>query len=149
MTSVRQIPTALSVVAYLFLFTAALSVIDIGVSASRGHVHPNCGFLGLWICAGLRRHSRGWRTCALVFTWLGLISYGVMFAIISCAMIINVEQLIQAPPFDFGDIKRVEGSLIWPWMLYAPLFVLQICQYRILRRSDIRSLFYGESRISA
>jgi hypothetical protein len=149
MTSGRQIPTPLSVVAYLFLIMAILSVVDIAVSASRGHTHPNFGFLGLWIYAGLRRYSRGWRTCALVFLWLGFISCVGMIALFSFCMIFNAEQIIQAPPFGFQDFKSSEAEFIWPVLVFALLFVLQLWQYRVLTRPSIRSLFYGESQTAA
>jgi hypothetical protein len=149
MTSERQIPTPLSVVAYIFLIMAILSVVDIAVSASRGHIHPNFGFLGLWIYTGLRRYSRPWRTCALVFIWMGFILYGFLIALFLYFMAFNAEQVIQAPPFDFEDIKASGVEFIWPLILFALLFVLQLWQYRVLTRPSIRSLFYGETQTSA
>jgi hypothetical protein len=146
MTSGRQIPTPLSAVAYLFLIMAVLSVVDIAVSASRGHIHPNFGFLGLWIYAGLRRYSRGWRTCALVFLWLGFISCGCLVALFLFCMVFNAAHVIQ---FGFTDLKNSEVEFIWPLAVFALFFVLQIWQYRVLTRPEIRSLFYGESRTAA
>ena len=146
MTSGRQIPTPLSVVAYLFLIMAALSVIDIAISASRGHIHPNFGFLGLWICGGLRRYSRPWRICGLVFLWLGLISCGCLIVLFLFCMAFNVVHVIQ---FGFTDLKNSEVEFIWPLTLFALLFALQVWQYRVLTRPEIRSLFYGESRTAA
>ena len=146
MTSGRQIPTSLSVVAYLFLVMAALSVIDIAVSASRGHIHPNFGFLGLWICGGLRRYSRPWRICGLVFLWLGLISCGCLIAVFLSCMVFNAAHVIQ---FGFTDLKNSEADFIWPLAASALFFVLQLWQYRVLTRPNIRSLFYGETQTSA
>ena len=136
-------------VAYLFLIMAVLSVTDITVSASRGHIDPNFGFLGLWICAGLRRYSRGWRTCALVFIWLGIIALGSMIALYLFCVIFNAEQIIQAPPFGFTDFKKSEAEFIWPLVVFAVFFMLQIWQYRVLTRPNIRNLFYGESQTAA
>ena len=133
-------------VAYLFLIMAVFSLIDITGSASRGHVHPNFCVLGLWICAGLRRYSRPWRTCALVFIWLGFIFYGCVLAVFLYCVAFNAEQIIQAPPFGFKDFKDSEAELIWPLIGVALLFALQFWQYRVLTRPEIRSLFYEESR---
>jgi hypothetical protein len=148
MTNGRQIPTVLSVVSYLFLIMAVLSVIDIAVSASRGHIHPNFGFLGLWVFDGLRRYSRMWRTCALVFIWLGFILYGSVIILFLCCMIFNTEQVIQAPPFNFNDIKTSATEFVWPLIVFVLLFVLQLWQYRVLTRPKIRSLFYRHQRLN-
>jgi hypothetical protein len=141
MTSGRQIPTALSVVSYLFLITGVLSVIEIVFSATRGAIHPNFLFLGLWIFAGLRRYSRGWRTCALVFIWISLISLTVFIGII----LFDGGALWQRP----SDHKLVELPLVWSLMIVVPFFILEMWQYRVLTRPDIRSLFYGESQTAA
>jgi hypothetical protein len=68
MTNARQTPIALSVISYLFLIMSIVAVIEMVITASRGTIHPDCYVLGLGIFVGLRRYSRGWRTCALVFT---------------------------------------------------------------------------------
>jgi len=137
----RQIPTALSVVSYLFLITGILAVIEIIVSATRGAIHPNFLFLGLWIFGGLRRYSRGWRTCALVFIWISLIFLAVIIGVI----LFVGGALWQRP----SDHNVVELPLVWSLMIVVPFFVLTLWQYRVLTRPDIRSLFYGESQTAA
>src|SRR5665213_572217 len=141
MISGRQIPTSLSVVSYLFLIASIVSVIEIVFSAARGAIHPNFYFLGLWIFTGLRRYSRGWRTCALVFIWVSLISLAVFIGII----LFDGGVLWQRS----SDHKLVELPLIWSLMIVVPFFVLELWQYRVLTRPDIRNLFYGESETPA
>jgi len=140
-TTGRQIPTTLSVVSYLFLIEGVLSVIEIVFSATRGAVHPDFGFLGLFIFGWLRRYSRGWRTCALVFIWIDLIFLAFVIGLVL---------------YDGGAVWRslsgrefVSIPLGWSLMMLVPFFVLVLWQYRVLTRPDIRSLFYGESQTAA
>ena len=84
-----KIPISLAIVSYLFFFPAAMSfavaifmlvlLIISGGQAVSGPAILGCvvsGALGLFwlsLSRGLRRCSRGWRTCALVLIWLGFI----------------------------------------------------------------------------
>jgi len=138
MTHGRTIPISLSVVSYLFLVTGVLSVVEIIISATRGAIHPNFLFLGLWIFGGLRRYSRGWRTCALVFTWVDLIFLAVIIGFI----LFGDGALWQKP----SDHELVKLPLIWSLTIVMPFFILTLRQYRVLTRPDIRSLFYEESQ---
>jgi hypothetical protein len=133
----RKIPTALSVVSYLFLFLGIVAVVEIIIGATRGAIHPNFYFLGIWIFSGLRRFSRGWRTCALVFTWLGLI--GLTF-IIGCVLYDG-----GAVYFRPSDHKMVSIPLVWSLAITLPFFLLQMWQYRVLTRASVRNLFYQET----
>src|SRR5260221_10533190 len=138
MTNARQTPIALSVISYLFLIMGIVAVIEMIITASRGAIHPDFYVLGLGIFAGLRRHSRGWRTCALIFTWFGLIGLAVMIGFI----LFDGGMVFRRP----SDLKFVDISLIWSLIIVMPFFVLQLWQYRVLTRPDVRSLFYEESQ---
>src|SRR5271156_2010274 len=68
---------ALAVVSYLFLFVGVIALIELVGRVARGTFHfspGNLGIIGIGIFAGLRRYSRAWRTCALLFTWYGIIT---------------------------------------------------------------------------
>jgi hypothetical protein len=136
MKTKQQIPIALSIVSYLFLFMGIVAVVEIIIAATRGSIHANFYFLGIWIFAGLRRFSRGWRTCALVFTWLGLI--GLTF-IIGCVLYDGGAVYLRP-----SDHKMVSIPLVWSLAITLPFFLLQLWQYRVLTRVDIRDLFFQE-----
>src|SRR5271157_1891577 len=74
--------SVLSVVSYLFLFVGLIALIEMIGRAARGSLHFNFGILGIGIFAGLRRYSRVWRTCALLFTWYGIITLSI--ALVLC-----------------------------------------------------------------
>jgi hypothetical protein len=138
MTSARKMSIALSVISYLFLIMGIVAVIEMVITASRGGIHPDFCVLGLGIFVGLRRFSRSWRTCALVFTWFGLIGLAAMIGFI----LYDGGMVFRRP----SDLKFVDLPLIWSLMIVMPFFMLQVWQYRVLTRPDVRSLFYGESQ---
>jgi len=137
MTQARQIPTALSIVSYLFLISGIASVVDMIVRLTRGELYLTLGILGVWIFFGLRRFSPGWRICALVFIWFGLI-LGPLVAIIA---------LLHDGPADlkvFGE-RVAYVSPIWLAAAAALFFLLALWQYRVLTRPDIHRLFHAET----
>ena len=73
MDSYQPAPASLKIVAALFIFGGICSAIEVIVSLMYGHININFGVLGLFIGPGLLRFSSGWRTCALVFLWIGFI----------------------------------------------------------------------------
>jgi hypothetical protein len=144
----RKIPISLSIVSYLFFLPSAIYfafliffvslLIFLGNKNSNGILNGTqifeC-FIGgaiaiFYVCLsrGLRRCSRGWRTCALILTWWGFI-----------ALTFGVGQyfLTSKTPDHETKMEFVLG--------YALGFVWQIWQYRVLIRPDIRELFYNES----
>jgi hypothetical protein len=137
-----KIPVSLSIVSYLFFFPGAMCFAFIalailllflpGGSFASGIMFLPCliggayGFFCLCLSRGLRRCSRGWRTCALVIIWWGFI---VM------AFGIGRYLLTHKTPSHETTIEFLAG--------YAFGFVVQVWQYRVLTRPDIRDLFYG------
>jgi hypothetical protein len=82
------------------------------------------GVFFLYLSRGLRKCSRGWRTCALILIWWGFI--GMSF---------NVGRY-------FFDQKTFHHETIAEFLLENALgFILQVWQYRVLTRPDIRELF--------
>src|ERR1035441_9800060 len=73
--------STLSLVSYLFLFIGLIALIEMVVHAIRGSFRFNFGILGIGIFAGLRRYSRVWRACALLFTWYAFITLSIALAI--------------------------------------------------------------------
>src|SRR5580698_2732540 len=73
----RRTQHALSTVSYLFLLVGLIAFFGMVVHAATGSFHFSFGILGIGIFAGLRRYSRFWRICALVFTWYGTITLSI------------------------------------------------------------------------
>ena len=129
----KRLPGALKIVAALFVIGGILAVIEVVVSLMRNRLSLNFGVLGLFIGVGLLRLRRGWRTCAVVFLWFGLILLPIVF-------LLGLLGVIPAYLQIFGvRVARVPG-----WTVSAaaiPFFLLVLWQYRVLVRPDIRSLF--------
>jgi hypothetical protein len=138
--SEHKIPVSLAIVSYLFFFPGAMcfaGVISIlalivisGGDAIGGWVVPGCvlglavGIFWTLLSRGLRRCSRGWRTCALFFIWWGFI-----------AIAFNVTRYLMTQ-----KTPDHESATLF-WVGYGMGFVLQVWQYRVLTRPDVRELF--------
>jgi hypothetical protein len=133
MDNSKPIPTSLKIVAALFLLGGICSAIEVLVSLLHGHISINFGVLGLFIGPGLLRLSPGWRTCALVFLWLGMIVVPIAAVLFMTA----------SGPAEFtlfgqkvGPAPKGLGVVI-----AALAFGLAVWQYRVLTRPDVRRLF--------
>ena len=133
MTESRSIPTSLKVVAVLFVLSGLSSLIEVMISLAHGHLSINFGVLGLLIGPGLLRLSRGWRTWALVLTWLAII-----LAPIAAIAFLAVQGPIEFLLFgqQVGDAPTALGV-----GLAALVFLVALWQYRVLTRPDVRALF--------
>jgi hypothetical protein len=89
------------------------------------------GIFSLFLSRGLRKCSRGCRTCALVLIWWGFI--GLAFSIGRSFL-----TYVQTYDHDYKSTVRF-------WILCGLYFIFQVWQYRVLTRPDIRELFYNES----
>jgi len=123
-------PKAFSLNAYLFLLMGILGFVDIVLQITRGSFIWDYNVLGIGIFFGLRRYSRGWRTCALVLNW------GV-FCLIPLVFLWEISR--EGVAF-FTNMQNV-----WIFLYMAASFSLALWQYRVLTRPDIRILFYDES----
>ena len=131
-----NIPTSLRVVAILQLIMGVLSVIKFFVLLANGTFSIEFGILGIPIYVGLLRFRNGWRICALVIIWIGMIVTPIMFIISLAAAGRTHFQL-------FGvNVMRIPGWVAA--LLVIPFFLLVYWQYRVLTRPDIRRLFVQE-----
>jgi hypothetical protein len=130
----RPIPVALSIVSYLFLAFGLWTLIDMAVGSMTGRLNFNFGILGIWIFGGLRRYSRGWRTCALLFTWL----YLFIPPIVIIYYFFGAPAYWQVFGHRFGSV-----SPLWSIVIAIVAFILALWQYWVLTRPDISRLFYG------
>lgn len=127
------IPLSLKIVAVLFIISGIFSVIEVVVALMHGGININFGVLCLFVGPGLLRLHRGWRTCALVFLWLGLIVAPIVF-------VLGLSGKVPAYFSVFGvNIARIPGW--WASVAAIPFFLLMLWQYRVLTRPDIRRLF--------
>lgn len=136
MTNVRPIPVTLSVVSYVFFASATQALIHILSSLMKGTISLDFDIIGFWICFGLRRYSREWRTCALVFIWLGMIASLIAFVI---GLFGRASIEILGKPY--GEIPG-----FWFLIVAALYFALELWMYRVLTRPNIRCMFYDESQ---
>ena len=134
----QRLPASLSVVAILTILGGISSVINVVGSLIHGYLNIDFGILGIFIGIGLLRLSQGWRTCALVFTWIGLIA----------CPIIELLFLGHTGPLDFNVFGQKVGNA--PKELGVALVILVFCysmwQLHVLTRSDVRALFSNHTR---
>ncbi|MGV3531080.1 MAG: hypothetical protein ACO1QR_01830 [Chthoniobacteraceae bacterium] len=134
----HRIPTALQIVAVLFLIAGIFAIINTGARLSAGSIYIDLDVFGIPIFFGLRRLSAGWRTFALIYLWFPLIGCPVLFLMgifgdSPTSLEIYGQQLSRIPS-------------IWISILSVPLFSLALWQYRVLTRPQIRTLFICDSR---
>lgn len=133
-------PLSLVAVAVLFILMGFLSLLGMLRSVFEKDFRFNIGVLGLFIGVGLLRHRPGWRTCALFFIYLGLVSsfFGaVVFLLISLPVELSLPggETIELP----GILRSLIAGL---------LFALYYWKFRILNRRDVRALFRDESPLA-
>jgi hypothetical protein len=122
---------ALSLVSYLFLFIGLIAFLEMTVHAVKGAFRINFGILGIGIFAGLRRYSPIWRTCALLFTWYGIITLST--ALVVC--------LYSQPPSTFFAQRLSDVSVNWLSIPLILVLLLTLWQYRVLTHPAVRRLF--------
>jgi hypothetical protein len=137
MKKTYQLPSALQLVAVLFLIHGILSAIGIAVRLISGSIYIDLGVLGIPTYFGLRRFSVGWRTFALIWIWITLIACPVLFLV---GILLDAPAAIKI----FG-VNLAQMSPIWLSIVSVPVFVLALWQYRVLTRPQIRALYFGDS----
>lgn len=120
------------------LLAGISAAIGIVIGLTKNHVNLDLNVLGIPMYYGLLRWSSGWRTCALVFCWAGMLLTPVAFL-----MGLNAE----APAFlkVFG-VQVASLPAIWLSALSIAFFLLNLWQYRVLTRPDIRAAFLQSAR---
>ena len=129
----RVLPLALKIVAIIFILSGITALIEVIVSLMNKRIDINFGVLGIFIGIGLFKLSQGWRTCALVWTCLVIITVPV----------IGFMFLGHTGPLDFSIFGQKVGivSKQVGVAMAALLFVYTLWQYRVLTREDVRRLF--------
>ncbi|SRR6266511_2070329 len=123
MSESAKIPTALRVVAYIHLVMGILCVIQFIVQLFHSAITLSLGILYFPIAYGLFNLRNGWRVCAMVFLWFGLILLPIIF-------VVGL----------FGtNVARIPGWVVSVETI--PFFLIFLWQYRVLVRPDVRRLF--------
>lgn len=129
----KSIPVSLKVVAILFILAGINTAIEIVVSLTHNRVNLNFGILGFLIGPGLLSLRPGWRTCALVFTWFGLIGIPIL-ALLAITVQVSLHFML------FGQvIGNISKGLFLIWTVI--LFAVALWQYHVLTRPDVKELF--------
>ena len=108
-------------------------MIEVVVALTQNRISINSGVLGVFVGPGLLRLRRGWRTCALVFLWIGLIIMPVIF-------LLGLLGTIPAY-FEVFGTKLARIPSWWVSVGSIPFFLLVFWEYRVLTRPDVRRLF--------
>jgi len=133
----RQIPLSLKVVAILFLLGGIFAILEVFVAFTQNRISINLGVLGVFIGPGLLALRPGWRTCALVFLWIGMIGMPL----------IAILMLSHSGPLDIGVFGHKVGNASKGFGLVFAiiLFLFTVWQYWVLTRPDVRRLFGVET----
>jgi len=143
----QKIPPALSVVSYLYFLigignlafggyliylvvtTKGLDLTDPGTILVTSYII--IGLLLIGVSRGLRRCSRGWRICALIFIWIGILG------IVADGYKLLAPQLQTTSHRHIGELSP--QTII---LLVVGALLFQLWQLRVLTRADIHDLFY-------
>ena len=125
---------SLIVIAVLFLLSGIYQAIDVCVSLAHSKLSFNFGVLGIFVCFGLLRFSSGWRICALIFIWFGIVA----------ALVFGVILLRNQSPVPVSFFGHTFGFSSPALALFAAfLFLISYgWQYRVLTREDVVRLFH-------
>lgn len=133
MPAPRSAPPALRLVMWLSLLYGIGAAVGIVAAWRAGVVNVDLGVLGIPTFFGLRRFSSGWRTVALVGTWITLAAWLLLLVVG-----LRIGSSVTAQVFGF----RVSGLSTVPLsVLCVAGFGVAVWQYRVLTRPDVRALF--------
>jgi hypothetical protein len=127
-------------VAAIFLVTGLVSVWDV-IAHYNGAIRLSMTLLGIPIFFGLRRLSKGWRTCALAIIWVAM-----LFTVVMLVFTFFVKAAGEVSVFGvkLGNLSTVETVLFC-----LALFLFYFWQYRVLTSDRVRALFYRERSVAS
>ena len=128
-----NIPASLKIVAWFFIIGGIFACIEVLTALMRGHIGLNLGVLGLFIGYGLLKLNRSWRTCALVFLWIlfiGILAISILYLTQPSS---GFFVRIFGQPLPRNPIIILFFDIIF--------FLLLLWIYRVLTRTEIKSLF--------
>jgi hypothetical protein len=129
----KQAPVALKIVAAVFILNGIFAVLEVWTAWNQHKLSISFGVLGFLIAPGLMRFRPGWRTAALVFTWIGLI--------VDPVFILTVLGSGHPVPFTISGLNLGFAPPQVALGAAACHFGFVIWQYKVLTRPDILDLF--------
>jgi hypothetical protein len=127
-----RLPTALTVVAWLFAFEGLSAAIDVLYALTHAKTSLQLGVLSIFIARGLLKLRRGWRKFALFMLWFQMI----ILPLFALCMVVGTGNV----DFEWTHI-RLPSSMAGAVVVLG-LFALSLWEYRVLIRPDVRRLFY-------
>ena len=129
----KQNPLSLIIVAFIFLLIGLKGLFEtIATSYSEGHFWLEPMILGIPVFWGLLKHRKGWRTLALFFIWIEMVSPLLVLGIII-----------------FGwDILPFEISFPLVLVPYVAISLVGLWQYKVLTSKKIKKMFLPEKEES-
>ena len=130
----KQNPLSLIIVAFIFLLIGLAGLFEqIETFYNEGFVIAfNIGMLGIPVFWGLLKHRKGWRTLALFFIWIEMVSPLLVLGIII-----------------FGwDILPFEISFPLVLVPYVAISLVGLWQYKVLTSKKIKKMFLPEKEES-
>ena len=130
----KKNPLSLIIVAFIFLLIGLAGLFkQIGTFYNEGFVIAfNIGMLGIPVFWGLLKHRKGWRTLALFFIWIEMVS-----------------PLIVLGNIIFGwDIQLLGISFPLVLVPYVAISLVGLWQYKVLTSKEIKAMFFPEKEES-
>jgi hypothetical protein len=138
MNTDTQLPTALKVVAWLFIINGVLTALKMAAALFAGRIDIDFGVIEIPIGWGLLRLNRGWRTVALVFLVIALV--GIPIIAIFVAFSSGGAFTISLFGLPIGATDKTVFLLV-----AAIAFAIVAWQFSVLNRKDVRDLFELET----
>ena len=126
----KKNPLSLIIVAFIFLLIGLAGLFkQIETFYNEGFVIAfNIGMLGIPVFWGLLKHYKGWRTLALFFIWIEMVS-----------------PLIVLGNIIFGwDIQLLGISFPLVLVPYVAISLVGLWQYKVLTSKKIKAMFFPE-----
>ena len=128
-----QLPTALKVVAWIFIVTGFLSVIDIVGHMASGKLHIDFGVIKIFVGFGLLARRSLARKIALIFVCFSLIVTPIIVALALASS--------QPAKLEFFGVYVGEAPSHFAAAYGVPFLVLAIWEYHVLNRPDVRAYY--------
>jgi hypothetical protein len=124
-------PPALRAVAVIFVVFGVLALVDVVSGLFTGRLSLNFGILDIFVGRGILRLKPGWRTCGLAFLWIGMIAAGLM-----------TVMALGGAKIRFAGLRlHGDSAVVLAAASGIAFFALNVWQYRVLTRPDVRRLF--------
>jgi hypothetical protein len=131
--AIMQSLRGVTLVALLFLLEGCIAVTAMALRLSQGFLRIDLNVLGIPICFGLMRSSRGWRTLALITLWGGMLA----------GPVVAIASVVGRSPWHVSilGIRIGDTSASTVYAVAVLSFLLDLWQYRTLTRDHVRAAF--------